>query len=291
MRICFQRRHIMAFPQTRLTLVQRLAVDGDADDWAQFLKDYWGPVCRFALRFGARNLDDAEDVASQTFEALWENRLLVRWVSNRSAKLRTLLCRVVRNILSNRNRVQANRRRLADDLAAHLRKSEQAADPHADAFYAAWVEDVIQRAVEALATDYYAAGKGDYIRVLYGRLCQQQTIAQVADALQIKPSAVDNYFRHARKRLTEKLQELVRRQVQNYCDTEQVEQEFTLEWGRMGSHLEDSGGLEQAVRRAYDLLDPVAMKEHRGIRLTRAITRLTSIVRSPNDASPSADKR
>jgi len=282
----------MAFPQTRLTLVQRLAADGsgtgdNVDDWAQFLKDYWGPVCRFALRFGARNLDDAEDVASQTFEAIWENRLLVRWVSNRSAKLRTLLCRVVRNILSNRNRVRANRRRLADDLAAHFRNAEQAADEHTDAFYAAWVEDVIQRAVESLAAEYYAAGKGDYVRVLYGRLCQQQTIAQVAEALQVKPSAVDNYFRHARKRLAEKLQELVRRQVQNCCESAEVEEEFALEWGRMGSHLADSGGLEKAVRRAYDLLDPVAAQEDRGIRLTRALTRMTSIIQAPRDASSS----
>ncbi len=72
------------------------------------MNDYWGPLCRFSLRYGARNLDDAEDVASQTFEVLWEKRLLVRWVSGRTAKLRTLLCSVVRNILSHRNRVRVN---------------------------------------------------------------------------------------------------------------------------------------------------------------------------------------
>ena len=37
------------------------------EDWRNFSQDYWGPVLtRFALRWGAGNLADAEDVASQT---------------------------------------------------------------------------------------------------------------------------------------------------------------------------------------------------------------------------------
>ena len=75
----------MSFPETRLTFIERLASSANEEDWRDFLQDYWGPVCRFALRSGAGNLADAEDTASQTFEVLWENRLLVRWVSDRSA--------------------------------------------------------------------------------------------------------------------------------------------------------------------------------------------------------------
>jgi hypothetical protein len=60
----------MSFPQTRLTLIQRRASDGAKEDWRGFLEDYWGPICRFALRYGARNLDDAEDMASERFEVL-----------------------------------------------------------------------------------------------------------------------------------------------------------------------------------------------------------------------------
>jgi len=279
----------MGFPETRLTLIQRLATGGSEADWQSFLKDYWGPICRFSLRFGARNLDDAEDVASQTFEALWENRLLVRWVSNRSAKLRTLLCSVVRNVLSNRNRVKVNRDRLARELAECLKRPESAKDETADVFYAAWVEDMVQRAVETLAGEYYAEGKGDYVRVLYGRLCQQMTIGEVAEALKIKPSDVDNYFRHAKKLLCEKLEGLVRRQVYRYCRSEEAEKEFALEWGLLRAHLTQYGGMEEAVRRAYDLLDPVAVRKHRGESLTRAVTRLTSIIRSPDAPSHSGD--
>jgi hypothetical protein len=94
----------MSFPQTRHTLIQRIADAGDGRDWGEFLADYWGPVCRFARRAGALTQDDAEDAAAQTFEVLVRNRLLAHWVLKRSAKLRTLLCAVVRNVLSNRGR-------------------------------------------------------------------------------------------------------------------------------------------------------------------------------------------
>ena len=211
----------MSFPETRLTLIQRLASGGGEEDWQRFLNDYWGPLCRFSLRWGARDLDDAEDAACQTFEVLWENRLLVRWVSQRAAKLRTLLCSVARRILANQNRVRTNRKRLAGELADCVRELNDARSEQTDAFYAAWVEDMVQQAVEALAAEYYAQRKGDYVRVMYGRLCRRMTIAQVAEALELKPSAVDNYYRHARDRLAEKLESSVRRQVGRYCPSDE----------------------------------------------------------------------
>jgi RNA polymerase sigma factor (sigma-70 family) len=270
-----------------LTLVQRLAAGGSAEDWSRFLSDYWGPVCRFALRFGARNLDDAEDIASLTFETLWKNRLLVRWLSNRSAKLRSLLCGVARKVLSNQNRSRTNRDRLLRDLADWVRQSGPVEDPQADAFYAAWVEDVVGQAVESLAAEYYRQAKGDYVRVLYGRLCQRLTIAEAARALDITTATVDNYYRHAKRRLSEKLEVLVRRQIHRYCTADEADQEFTLEWQRLGQHLADYGGLEEAVRRAYDLLDPVAAKAKQRASVTRTVSRLTSIIRRSTD-QPSA---
>src|SRR5437879_4084689 len=38
----------MSFPQTRPTLIERLAAAGEERDWQEFLTDYWGPICRFA---------------------------------------------------------------------------------------------------------------------------------------------------------------------------------------------------------------------------------------------------
>lgn len=270
----------MTFPQTQLTLIQRLASVGTEEDWQVFLKDYWRPICRFSMRYGARNLDDAEDVASETFKVLWQQRLLVRWASNRSAKLRTLLCSVVRNILSHQNRVRAARQQRQQDLVEHLDRLNETSEKEADIFYAAWVEDLVEQAVESLATAYCCSGQADYVRVLYGRLCQGMTIAKVAETLKISPTAVDHYFRHAKARLAEKLEQLVRRQIEGYCPAEEAEDEFAAEWQRLSQYLLQNGGLEEAVRRAYDLWNPTEAKRYRDSGLAKAATRLTSVIRS-----------
>ena len=115
------------------------------------------------------------------------------------------------------------------------------------------------------------------------RLIVALDFADVAEALEITTAAVDNYYRHAKRRLAEKLEALVRRQVHRYCTADEADQEFTHEWQRLGQHLTDYGGLEEAVRRAYDLLDPVAAKAKQRASVTRAVSRLTSIVRRSTD--------
>jgi RNA polymerase sigma factor (sigma-70 family) len=271
---------IMAFPETRMTLIRRLASGGSEEDWRSFLGDYWGPVCRFALRFGARNLDEAEDVAAEVFEALWANRLLVRWVSARTAKLRTLLCRVVRNILANRSRVAAPRLLNDVDLADLFERQDQTLDNTADPFYAAWAEDLVQQAVQALAADYFRDNKADYVRVLYCRLCERLSVDEVARSLEIKPSDVKNFYAHARDRLAEKLEHLLRRQIHRYVPAEEAEAEFSREWQELAAHFGRTGGLEIAIQRSYDLLDPVLAKEHRGPRLARTLERLSRLLPS-----------
>ncbi|MGO8744813.1 MAG: RNA polymerase sigma factor [Thermoguttaceae bacterium] len=277
----------MAFPQTQLTLIQRLSSGGSDEDWRRFLADYWGPLCRFALHWGAKNLDDAEEVASHTLAVIWENRLLDHWMSNRSAKLRSLLCAVVRNVLSNSSRAQAGRQRISEELLRRLEECSQARDEQSDAFYAAWVDDLIQQVVESLAAEYYRKNQGDYVRVLYGRLCERLTIAEVAEALALQPSTVDYYFRHARQRLSEKLKTVLRPQVERYCPPEEAEHEFHREWELLGRFLTDHGGLEEAVRRAYDTLDPVRTRQRRAAGLTQALAQLTAIRRSSPDVNNS----
>jgi DNA-directed RNA polymerase specialized sigma24 family protein len=275
----------MSFPETRLTLIQRLAAGGAAEDWQGFLRDYWGPVCRFALRSGAGQQSDAEDVAIQTFEVLWESQLLVRWVAHRTARLRSLLCGVTRRILANRHRVRAGRDRLARDAADGWAQPESVEDHQVEIFYAAWVEDMLRRAVESIAADYYREAKGDYVRVLYGRLCRQQRIAELATALDIPPSAVDNYFRHARQRLADALQTLLRRQIECYTAAEVAEEEFQAEWRQLGVYLKDHGGLEETVRRTYELMDPVSVQENQRAGLRAATEHMTALVQSKSPPS------
>jgi RNA polymerase sigma factor (sigma-70 family) len=268
----------MSFPETRLTLIQRLAAGGTAEDWQGFLRDYWGPVCRFALRSGAGQLSDAEDVASQTFEVLWESRLLVRWIANHSARLRSVLCSIARKILANRHRVAAGRQRLAHSAVEQRAQPDAVEDEQSEVFYAAWVEDLLRQAVESVAAAYYREAKGDYVRVLYSRLCQRQSIAAMADALGITPSSVNNYFRHARQRLTDTLQALLRRQVERYSTPGESEQEFQAEWQTLGSYLTDHGGLEEAVRRAYEVMDPVVAQKNQRAGIRAAVARIVSAV-------------
>jgi len=94
-----------------------------------------------------------------------------------------------------------------------------------------------------------------------------------------------NFFRHTRQRLAEKLEERLRRQVQRYASPDEFEAEFAQEWQQLRQHLTQSGGLEQAIGRAYDLLDPIRLKEYQGPGLTRALERLTSIIRRTSESS------
>ena len=152
----------------------------------------------------------------------------------RSAKLRTLICCVVRNALSNRFRVDAGRVRLVRehggmlDRYAELGDLELADAPRdqLDAFYAAWVDDALHGVVASLFSEYDRAGKGDYFRVFYGRLCEQLPMAEIAGMLQIKLTSAENHYRHVRDRLTARLKEHVREYVLRYSSSAEIGDEF-----------------------------------------------------------------
>jgi RNA polymerase sigma factor (sigma-70 family) len=247
----------MSFPDTRITLIQRIAQTNSESDWRQFLNDYWGPVCRFAARRGNLSPNDSEDVASQTFEVLLTNRLLTRWSSQRSAKLRTMLCAVVRNILANRARVQQGRKQLLQQQAQSggdgVWHAEDATSEQVDVFYAGWVEDLLGQAAEALQTQLHQEGKGDYFRVLYGRVCEGLKMKEISDALDIKIASAENYFKSARKRLADQIQNSVRQHVSRYCAADEVQEEFRGEWNQLTEYVRKHGGLESALKLAYEL--------------------------------------
>ena len=100
------------------------------------------------------------------------------------------------------------------------------------------------------------------------------TAAEVARALGLSVAQSENAYKHARKRLAQRLEELVRDHVQRYCPAEEAEAEFTTEWGRLGEHLRREGGLEQAVRRAYADIDPEEQKQRRATAIDSTLTRL-----------------
>jgi RNA polymerase sigma factor (sigma-70 family) len=244
-------------------VIQEIAANGTAAAWQRFVADYWGPMCRFAMRGGRLSLADAEDVTGEALLALVRNRLLARWADQPASRLRTLLCAVLRNVLANRARVREGRARLLKDNRDELEGRsfiqiglEEPAAEHDDAFHAAWVDDLLESAVEALLGEYQQKGQGDHFRVLYGRLCDGLTAREVADALGLALSQSENAYKHAVKRLREHLRERARRHVEGYCAGGDPEGEICAEWGRLEAYLRDHGGLEEAVRRAYRGLDP-----------------------------------
>lgn len=266
----------MAFPQTRHTLIQRLAAGGDDSDWQDFLADYWGPVCGFALRRGDYKLADAEDVASQTFEVVLRNSLLKSWVNSKQAKLRTLLCSVVCRVQANQFRSKRRKelfeQKFVDEV---IREANQESSGKLDeGFVAAWVDDLLQNTLQGLARDYHREGKGDYFRVLHGRLCQCLSIEEVADLLNISSSAVNNYYRHVRKRLGESLEANLRAQVFRYCSPEEAEAEFQAEWNGLAEYLSRHGGLEDAVGRTYQRLESQQLQENKPRRIKDTLTKI-----------------
>ena len=275
----------MAFPETRHSLVKRIAARGGEQDWRQFLHDYWQPVCHFAQRRAGITIEDAEDVASQTFEAILKNRLLHRWDVDRSSKLRTLLCTVVRHILGNRARVCDGRKRLLRENAAELiartdlptLRGMDASEEQADVFYAAWVGGILRRAIDSLMREYHRTGKGDYFRALYGRVCEGMTSPQVAESLSISTTTAENYYKAGRKRLAAKLDEQVRRHVDRYCDPRDADAEFAAEWAQLGLYIKEHGGLERTIKRAYEGLDPGHTSQRRTAAITATISRISQI--------------
>ena len=253
----------MSFPETRHSLIKRIVTDSSEDDWRQLLEDYWRPVCRFASRWGRLDIDEAEDVASLTFEAIIRNQLLERWVSNRQSKLRTLLCSVIRNVLSNIARTREGRERRVRDhggaldriAAASLNDLSNPTDDQADPFLVAWAEDMLQRCVDSLLLEYHSEGRGDYFRVLYGKICEQATNSQIAQNLGCKTTDVENYYRHGKKRLSTTLKNLVHEHILRYCSPDEATEEFQLEWQRLGDCLKAHGGLENLLRESYEKFD------------------------------------
>ncbi len=154
--------------------------------------------------------------------------------------------RVVRDHLGQLDRYQPRSSSDPEDLSAE----------QIDAFSAAWAENLVQTAIDNLFAEYSNSKKADYFRVLYGRLCEDISMADIASSLRIPVTSADNYFRHARARLTERLEELVRSHVCRYCAPEEVPEEFILEWNRLKECLQRYGGLENAIRAIYSSDQP-----------------------------------
>lgn len=246
----------MSFPETQPTLMLRLARGGTDADWQQFLADYWGPLVRFAARCGQLPTDQAEDVVSEVFVLLIRSPLIARWQHQSYGKLRGLLCSVVRKILANRHRVERGRRELLRKVAAagglpEVLEVSESAEPSSqdlDAFYRAWVDELLALIMRQTLAELHAEGRGDYFRALYGQVCEKIPVVELARAWGVPASTVENQLRVAKTRLARHLRDEVWKHVERYSTAEQLAEDFELEWRELQAHLRQFGGLDEAIR-------------------------------------------
>lgn len=239
----------MNFPTTRFTLIHRLAHESNEHDWSAFIDEYWRPVCRFAAVQGHVSAVDAEDVAADMFEVLISKNMLRKWVDNQQARLSTLLCAILRRILSNRSRSADQRAvklqwQLEDVQAAvaGLVKNEQRE------FERLWVDEIVYRSLDTLRDQYLEEGRGDYFRTLYGRVCEGMSHQEVADYLGVDKATALAWFKHAKMRLSEAMRQQTRAVVRSYARSTSFEAEFEREWRELGEWLRELGGLDEAIR-------------------------------------------
>lgn len=246
----------MAFPQTRLSLIDRIVLSDANGDWGHFLKAYWAPMVAFAKHRGRLSEAEAEDVVAVAVEAIISNQLLDRWHSDRSAKLRTFLCSVIRYVLNNRHRVEAGRQRLQDawepDWSTMLQSE---APPHAaedvDLLYAAWVEDLLTQSFVNLAEDLRQKDKFHHFQVLYGKVSQELSQSEIAKRLNLKESAVDNHYRSVKKRFHRRLQSTLRESMAPNMKSDHLDGEIVREWSNLRLYLQNYGGLAVVLGRVY----------------------------------------
>lgn len=273
----------MSFPATRHSLIKRLAVTGAEEDWRQFLEDYWLPVCRFAAKWGRLRFEDSEDVGSATFQVVITGQLLQRWLEQPTSKLRTLLCSVVRNVLSNRARIDLGRQRLLRENCERLQTLVLTAidgdDPTAaetqDAFYAVWVEELVSNTLRTLHAELLESGKADQFRVLFGRVCDGMTNAGIAECLGLPLTTVENHFKRTRKRLADLLEQATLRHVTRYSPAADFEAEFQTEWHRLGEYFAQRGGLEELLRQTFASDSTISLRLRGSVKMQAVLGTLT----------------
>lgn len=275
----------MSFPATRHSLIQRLAATATEEDWRQFLEDYWPPVFRFAARWGRLRFEDAEDVGSATFQVVITGELLQRWLQQPTAKLRTLLCSVVRNVLSNRARIDLGRQRLLREnrellqtlVLTEIDGDDTTAAETQDAFYAAWAEELVTGTLRALHAELLESGRADQFRVFFGRVCEGLTTAEVAACLGLPITTIENHFKRTKQRLTDQLEQATRRHVTRYCSADDEDAEFQSEWQRLADYLAHHGGLDELLRQTFASDSSVSLQPRDSARMQAVLCMLGAV--------------
>ncbi len=169
--------------------------DGDRDAFGRIVERYRSLICSLAYS-ACGNLSRSEDLAQETFVAAWQKLGELR----EPAKLRAWLCGIVRNLAANAARRELRRGGPAESLDAVAEAPSLDADPSAQAVSEEEAQ-LLWRSLAGLPETYREP------MVLFYR--QGQSVAEVADALELSEDAVKQRLSRGRALLRDELATVV----------------------------------------------------------------------------------
>jgi len=188
-------------PLTRVTLIQRLRVQQDAQSWQEFVTHYQGYIHRLARRMGV-NHHDAEETVQDVCLNAWKALPTFAYDPARG-RFRGWLWQVTANQVRARWRSRKREVALAQDENGSLDDIPDPAEPAT----AKWAEEEWRAHVAAVAWRNVSGEFEARTRQAFEQLSKGVTPAVVAAELGLAPSSIYVY----KKRIQDRLRQEIRR--------------------------------------------------------------------------------
>jgi RNA polymerase sigma factor (sigma-70 family) len=187
-------------PETRQSLLLRLADRADQAAWQEFAKIYTPVVYRLALRRGLQHAD-AEDLSQQVLAAV--AKAIDRWQTDPArAKFRTWLHRVSQNFIINAlNRAAPDRAAGGSTLLAALGNQAAQSQSDSDLVRLEIRREVFRWAADQIRHEFRSATWDAFWRTAV----ENQTVEQVASELGLSCGAIYAARSRIMRRLKEKV--------------------------------------------------------------------------------------
>jgi RNA polymerase sigma-70 factor (ECF subfamily) len=192
------------FIPTRRSLLERLKNLEDDASWKDFFETYWKLIYSVALKAGLRSAD-AEDVVQET--VITVAKTITNYKYDPHITFKGWLHYLVRRRVVDCFRRQHRRPVLFDDVNprenGNESQFEQVANPGVAVLDAVWEEEWQKNLVEAALERLKTRVKMQHYQIFYLHVIKNQSVAQVARAMNVSPATV-YVIRHRLKKLFEK---------------------------------------------------------------------------------------
>lgn len=196
-----QRHRMSPSPETRPSLLVRLADRADQEAWHEFAQIYGPVVYRLALRKGLQHAD-AEDLAQQVLTAV--SKAIDRWQTDPTrAKFRTWLNRIAHNLIINALTRSAPDRAAGDSLTLDRLHQAAADGPDSDLVRMEFRREVFRWAADRIR-DEFRSGTWD---AFWLTAIEEHTIDEAARRLGMSCGAIYAARSRVMRRLKEKVLE------------------------------------------------------------------------------------